>query len=173
MRQALIGLLALMLGAAAPAESFDRVADALAAGLAADRDHDMAGRARAAAVLAAEGARPMARTADFARAWSRPGSRPPYRDRALGPGYRTMRLASGETAQLQQTFLAGRQARVLAFSRGAADFSLTVRDDEGTRPCEGGPTRAECNWLPVYTARITISLANRAERPGDFLLLVR
>ena len=173
MRKGVIGLLAVFMGAAAPADSFDRVAAALAAGLAADRDHDMPGRARAAAVLAAEGARPLDGATDFAASWSQPGSQRPYRDRALGPGYRVMRLASGETAQLQQTFLAGRQARVLAFSRAAADFSLTVKDDEGTRPCEGGLTRAECNWLPVYTARITISLANRAERPGDFLLLVR
>lgn len=166
-------LAAMLVGAAAPADSLDRVANALAAGLAADRAHDADGRERAAAILAAEGAQPLAGSRDLARLWSRPGRTPPYRDRALGPGYRVMRLAGGETARLQQTFLAGRQARVLAFSPAAAMFSLTVQDDDGTRPCAGGPTRAECAWLPVYTSRITISLANRDGRTGDFLLLVR
>ncbi len=173
MKHAWAVLAAVLLGAAAPANTFDRVANALAAGLAADRAHDAAGRARAADTLAAEGAEPLPGSRDLARLWSRPGGELPYRDRALGPGYRVMRLAGGETARLQQTFLAGRQARVLAFSPEAATFSLTVQDDDGARPCAGGPTRAECAWLPVYTARITISLANHAQRAGDFLLLVR
>lgn len=173
MTRALFAAAAVLLGAAEPSDSFERVADALSSGFAAERAHEAPARTRAAAILAAEGAHPIGSGNDLVRAWSGPRRPPAYRDRALGPGYRLLRLSSGEAARLEQTFLAGRRARVLALSPDHAGFTLTVKDDDGVRSCVGSPTRAECSWLPVYTTRITISLINQAGRSGDFLLLVR
>ena len=93
-RATLIGAaIALLLIAAASADEFARTVAALASGVAATGKSD---RVRAGRVLLATGAVPLDGD-DLANSWA--GSRTlSYRDRALGPGYRTVAVMAGGTA---------------------------------------------------------------------------
>ena len=165
-------LLVLAAGSAGkPDEPVDRVADALVRGFSAGGHARAATQRRAAAVLTGENAHAMVGSEDVAAGWG--GRQPAYRMRALGPAYRGVTLAPGQALHLEQTFLAGQRAQVVAASGGRAPFELTIDDGEGRRPCPTQDRRARCDWIPTATTRIAIDLYNRGSASDRFVIVLR
>lgn len=156
--------------ACAPQEdAVDRVAAALGSGTAA---HSRAARARAAAVLQDAGAHPLDGDPDLARRWRAPAV-PAWRDRALGPGYRTLTLSAGGALRLDQTFLAGRRARVVAVGPVPPAFTLTISEPGMTMACPATRNGRACDWVPDHTARFGIDLANTGRTMQRLFLVVQ
>ena len=154
-----------------PDDPVDRIADALIGVLSASGAGRAAAQRHAAAVLSAEGAHAMAGDQDMAASWG--GRQPAYRMRALGPAYRGVTLAPGQVLHLEQTFLAGQRAQILAASAGRAPFELTIDEGEGRRSCPTQNRRARCDWIPTATTRIAIDLYNRGLAADRFILVLR
>lgn len=165
----------LLLVAAAPMDDgFDRAVDALTAGSHAAARGDRTRLQAAAAALRSSGARPVAGD-DVASLWLRGthGREPlPERDRALGPGYRALRLDGGDSATFEQTFLAGQRARIAVIPMQGSTFALSVSDGSA-RACDGSPSHPRCDWVPSYTARFTIRIANPDVRRGQYFVVVQ
>ena len=159
----------LMLAANAAPGAIDRVLDALAA------SGRPAGQRAAAAVLAAEGARPIDGAPDLAVQWAAAGrpAREFWRTRALGPGYRAVRLGGGQAIRLEQVFLAGQRAQVAVAAPAAMAFALSVSDDDDRRACAVSNRRAKCDWTPYYTTRFKIDLKNASRQAGTFYLVLQ
>lgn len=164
-------LLVLAATAGQPDDPVDRVADALVRGLSASGPEHVAVQRRAATVLGAEGAHAIAGDEDVAAGWGE--RQPTYRMRALGPAYRGVTLAPGQALHLEQTFLAGQRAQILAASAGRAPLELTVDEGEGRRSCPTQDRRARCDWIPTATTRISIDLYNRGGAADRFILVLR
>ena len=175
MRYALIFMSAAALQS--PLDAFDRILVALKQGSEAERRHDTRAAADAGRTVAILGAVPSGDTPDMAQRWSADGTRltgapSPYRDRALGPGYRLVSLDPGGFAQFDQTFLAGRRARVAVVALDRAGFDLAVRDEDGP-VCAVDARPGGCNWIPWATARFRIEIKNRATSRANFYLVVQ
>jgi len=171
MNSKILGLFAaLLLGANAVPSGFDRVLNALADSTA------PGGRSTAAIVLAEEGAHPIDGAVDLSALWMStrgiPKS-PVYRKRALGPGYRAVRLAGGEAIRLEQVFLAGQRAQVAVAAQEITKFSLTVSDDDQQTSCAASHRHAKCDWTPYYTTRFKIDLINSGNSPNVFYLVLQ
>lgn len=170
-------LAALLLAPDPPAEPVQRVADVLARGAEAEAAGDAVALADAALALEALGARPAEGEEDFAGRWrtlaERAGVRvTPYRGRALGPAYRRGTLGAGASLATEQIFLAGSKAMVAVAPQ--AGRTLTIRIAEPGRPiCERdvAAPRGECSWLPVFTRRVEIRLANPSDKPARYFLV--
>src|SRR5690349_8626514 len=108
-----------LLLAAAPADPVDGVSQALARGMAAEAAGDGRAMLEAARWLEGYGARAAEGAGDLAVRWRAlalargvKAGDPPFRGRALGPGYRRGRLDPGGAAATDQVFLAGQKAVV-------------------------------------------------------------
>lgn len=169
----------------ANASGFDRVVAALKAGQTAEA---IGGRKQAAtlriaaATLAAAGARPMEGTENLASRWrlaatridpAHSGAVADYRDRALGPAYRTVNLPGGGKAVFEQVFLAGQRARVSVVSVSNSDFKLTVNDDDNHRVCSNTSKGDRCEWVPSWTTRFSVNIANPGESSGIYYLVIQ
>jgi len=146
-------------------DTVDRVVSALQSGLRAP-----AARHRAAAVLAAMGARADAGTADMQISWAGPDSAS-LRNRALGPAYRLIELNGGEEVGFDQIFLAGQRAHAAITDPGNGNFVLAIHDDTGQPTCTAG-TR-NCSWMPLWTARFHIAVRNQSGRRGRIFLVLQ
>ena len=130
-------------------------------------------RLDAAGVHAAEDA-----TDDPLGGWRREatalGTTPVFRGRALGPAYRRANLAPGEKLQLEQVFLAGERAEIAAAANGSDQLMLSVRDKSDKPVCtEQFSPSAKCRWLPIYTERYAIELANRGTRAASIYIVFK
>lgn len=152
-------------------EPVDRITDALVRGLSASGPARVATRRQAAAILNSEGARAMPGGENIAASWN--GRQPAYRTRVLGPAYRAVTLAPGGALHLEQTFLAGQRAQIVAAAIGRGAIELTVDEGEGRRSCPTQNRRARCDWIPTATTRISIDLYNRAAAPDRFVIILR
>ena len=162
-----VAALGLMLVAAVSADDFGRVVDALTSGAAA---RGKAERVRAGRVLLAVGARALDGD-DLATGWA--GNRTlPYRDRALGPAYRTVVVKSGGTAHFEQTFLGGQRAQIAIVAIDRAPFTLAVKDDEGALSC-AAPPGGRCAWMPLWTTRYGIDVRNPGRATGRYYMVVQ
>ena len=158
-------LLALAVIAPEAADAFDRVVAALSTGY---HGHPR----RAAQTLSDTGAHPLDGGNDLAQRWAHGAvTYAPYRDRALGPGYRRIAVGAGTTAHFTQVFLAGQRARVALVPVKAATVRLQVSDDDGTAQCRG-PATDRCDWVPLWTTRFRIDIDNRGQVAGDYYLVV-
>lgn len=185
-------LLPLMLLGAGPVAPVDRVlpSDAvlrsLEEGEAARAAGDYTALLRAAQALEALGAAPAEGQADLATQWTLEAraqgvatSRLAFRGRALGPAYRRGFLAGGGTVTVRQLFLAGQRAQISVAQSdraGSSDrLSIRVRDGAGGTLCDKrvGPPQVDCAWLPLFTDRYAIEIANGGNRPAAFYLIVR
>ena len=164
---AIVTILAMPLLAAADADDFARTVAALKAGASAPSN---AARARAGRSLIASEARPLDGE-DVGKAWAGGGASH-YRDRALGPGYRTVTVAPGATAHFEQTFLAGQRAQVAIVALDRARFTLAVKDDEGTLSCTSPPD-GRCSWMPLWTTRYGIDIGNPGRGTGRYYMVVQ
>jgi hypothetical protein len=145
-----------------------RVADTLAAGNVA---RSPSKRASAARILAGLGAHPLDGGEDYAATWAG-GTTPrsaPLRERALGPGYRRVTIEPNGSARFDQTFLAGRLARVAVAPVRNVAFRLEVSGDGGQSYCSGGRS---CEWVPAYTQRFQVRIDNRAHQPAEFFVVM-
>ena len=153
--------------AAADADDFARTVAALNAGAVATTQ---ATRARAGRSLLASAARPLDGN-DVGKNWAGI-STTRYRDRALGPGYRTVAVAPGQTAHFEQTFLAGQRAQIAIVALDRARFTLAVKDDEGAMFC-ATPLSGRCSWMPLWTTRYGIDVGNPGRETGRYYVVVQ
>ena len=155
----------LLSAAASPPDTFDRATGALNDGIVAESHADRSALRAAARLLADSGAEPVGGQDDVAVRWrreTRDRTVPVSRDRALGPGYRLLVLDAGAVAAFEQTFLAGQLARVAVVPAPASIVELSVTEDGSASPvCASRPARARCDWVPSYTQRFRIEVANR------------
>ena len=170
---------ALLLAAAAPADDpIETVSLALARGLAAETSGNPRAMLDAARRLDAVGAHPGEEETDLAARWRRLAARKgvrdaaPYRGRALGPAYRRGRLAAGAALDTEQVFLAGQKAVVALVPEPGRTLSIRVAEP-GKPICErtAAPPRASCAWLPLFTSRVEIRIANPGPAPASYYLV--
>lgn len=177
--------LALVLLGDANGSRFDRVVAALKAGETAE---SLGGRQQAATLrlaaetLIASGARPAEGSENLADRWQsaaagvdhqNAGPVASYRDRALGPTYRIVNLPGGGKEAFEQVFLAGQRARVSVVAVHHSDFQLTVDDDDHRRVCSNVTTSNPCEWVPSWTTRFSVSLANPRPTAGVYYLVLQ
>ncbi|MGX7896521.1 hypothetical protein [Tsuneonella sp. HG222] len=162
-----------------PSPSGDALTDSallLAAGEAAP---DAAARAPVLARLDAAGVRPLPDAGDdplgqWRREAAAAGTGEVYRGRALGPAYRRARLAPGETVRLEQIFLAGERAEIAAAANGGTALTLSVRDRKDAAVCSAPfAPAARCRWLPMFTERYAIELANNGKAAASVYLVFK
>lgn len=175
--RAAIVAVAFMLGAAADdnGDAFDRAVAALTMGSRAVELGDRPKLRIAAIALRGSGAQPIVGD-DLATRWLRQAHVRPTaveRNRVLGPGYRTLEIEGGREARFEQTFLAGQLARVAVVALRGADFSMRVSSDENPKLCAVGPASGRCEWVPTYTTRFTIAIANPGRATGRYLVVMQ
>ena len=163
----ILAALGFMLVAAVSTDDFGRTVDALTSGSVAS---SKAARIRAGRVLLAIGAHPVDGD-DIGKIWA--GNQAMhYRDRALGPAYRTLAVVPGGAAHFEQTFLAGQRAQIAIVAIGRAPFTLAVKDDEGTISC-AAPPGGGCSWMPLWTTRYGIDIRNPGRATGRYYMVVQ
>lgn len=157
-----------------PAEVSERVALALAGADTAAEAGDRAQLVQALRVIDAVGARALPGIADDPLpAWRRLASdpAPPMRGSLLGPGYRHGRLDSGQSTRIEQLFLSGKRAKIAISTPDRSALTLRVRDARDGPVCERSGTGG-CQWVPVFTQRYSIEIANRGAGPARYYLVV-
>jgi hypothetical protein len=99
---------------------------------------------------------------------------PPSPARALGPAYRTARVAPGQRMVIEQIFLAGQHARIAAQTSDGGQVALAINNPRREPVCtrQLAPA-ASCNWMPIYTERFAIHLHNRGRQPVNVYLVIR
>ncbi|MBC7636134.1 MAG: hypothetical protein H7251_11080 [Acetobacteraceae bacterium] len=164
---------------------FDRVVAALKAGQTAEAiggSKQTVTLRIAAAMLIAAGARPAEGSENLASRWQSAATRADlahggaiaaYRNRALGPAYRTVNLPGGGRAVFEQVFLAGQRARVSVVPVSNSDFQLTINDDDKRRVCRNTQTGSNCEWVPLWTTRFSVNIANPGESSGTYYLIIQ
>ena len=162
-----------------PADPVALVAQALAQGRRAETARDYEALLKAARTLELSGAAP-GEGEDLAARWRRValagGARDdaaPYRGRALGPAYRLVNLAPGKDAATSQIFLAGRKALISVVPTEGATLWLEVAEEGGSAVCTQAVTASggRCAWLPLFTRRYQMRVANRGARQASFFLI--
>lgn len=165
------GALVFLMGAA-PQDDFSRTVAALRAGVRGELRHAPQQMAHAASVLSALGARPLDGAADPAAEWGG-AKQVAYRERVLGPAYLNVTVEPGKRYALEQSFLAGRRARIAAFPTSPVRFQLLVNDGERDRSCDVRQGTANCDWVPVFTGRVRVNLLNSGKRPAKFVIVMQ
>ena len=158
---------------AAPASDAERLAVALV-----DADTAFAGRdndrlADALRRLDALGGRPLEGDSPELARWRQAvAQNPPMRGRPLGPGFRTGQLSPGSSELLEQVFLSGKRASVALTAPNNARLTLDIQDRREAEVCgrEGNPSH--CQWVPVFTDRYRIRIANPGRAAVKYFLVV-
>ena len=159
---------ALLLVAASSSDDFARTVDALSAS--AEAPGTPAERQATGRILLAAGAHPI-EGEDLARNWAG-GTASRYRDRALGPAYRTIAVTPGGVAHFEQTFLAGQRAQIAIVPLDRARFALSVKDDQGASACSA-PPGGRCSWMPLWTTRYGIDITNPGRATGRYYMVLQ
>ena len=102
----------------------------------------------------------------------RPNDVAPMRGRALGPGFKTGLIAPGASTVIEQTFLSGRKASIAMSTPAGETLALGVRNSEPRLLCEKRGARASCSWVPVFTDRYRIELANPGRQRARYYLVI-
>lgn len=96
---------------------------------------------------------------------------PPFRGRALGPGYNRGTLSPGQNAVLSQIFLSGQKTAISLGERPPAKISLRLYDSKDALVCEHAPARGKvCRFTPVFTQRYRIEIRNGGKRDAVYYL---
>ncbi|HEU0045245.1 hypothetical protein [Sphingomonas sp.] len=158
----------LLLTAATPEEQVLAVADALAAAEAATTRKSLLDATDRLEKLGARGELPGDRRAAAGRRAS-----VPWRGRASGPAFRHGELPGGGEMATEQIFLAGESAVVAVVPGGNRALSVRITGPDGSAVCEQrvAPPRAACRWVPVFTRRFRITVANPAGDPARYYLV--
>jgi len=158
---------------AAPASDAERLAVALADADSAYVSRDRDRLADALRRVDALGGKPMdGESADLAQWRQAVAQNPPLRGRPLGPGFRSGQLPPGSSELLEQVFLSGKRASVALTAPNNARLSLEVQDRREAEVCgrEGNPSH--CQWVPVFTDRYRIRIANPGRAAVKYFLVV-
>ena len=152
----------------------DRVAAALVAAEAADRAADRGELELAMLALDRLGAAPQT-DADHARLDQWRGqlgtALPPMRGRALGPAYRSGSLRPGGKTSIEQTFLGGKRANIVVRVSAGAQLQLRVSDVASRQVCDKDSRVIQCRWMPLYTQRHRIELANLGDETSTYYIV--
>lgn len=165
------GALVALVGAA-PQDDFSRTLAALRTGIRGEASGHAEQVKAAASALSALGARPIEGNPDLVEQWDGKASTA-YRERVLGPAYVNITLQPGGRYALEQSFLAGRRARVAAFSTKPTRFQLQVKDGDQQRSCTVRQGTANCDWVPVFTGRVQVNLLNAGKSPAKFVIVMQ
>jgi hypothetical protein len=96
----------------------------------------------------------------------------PFRGRALGPAYRSGKLEAGTELATEQVFLAGQKAVVALVPQPGRLLSIRVAaPDKPICTLAAQAPRATCAWLPLFTTRVRISVANRGAVSASYYLV--
>ena len=160
-----------------PAETHDagRVAAALAQGDAAYAGKDMAALKLALGQLDALGAAPMDEAQDDLLAQWRvavPELDPPMRGRALGPAYRKGQVIGQGKDTIDQLFLSGKKASVALEGPGGTRPELAIFDAQNRPVCGPKDKDRRCQWIPVFTQRYRIEIANPGAAALRYYLVI-
>lgn len=119
------------------------------------------------------GGRPVEQGGEDLRQWraAAPGT-VPMRGRTLGPGYRSGRLPAGQSEQIEQVFLSGQRASVAVSAPGGAQLSLQVQDRRDAAVCGKQGNPSHCQWVPTFTDRYRIRIANPGRSEVRYYLVV-
>lgn len=89
-----------------------------------------------------------------------PGT-PPMRGRLHGPGFQTGWIAAGSAIEVEQTFLSGQRAAIAVEATRGSTLGLAVADGSDETICNrASRRRSACEWVPVFTRRHIIRIAN-------------
>ena len=98
----------------------------------------------------------------------------PFRGRALGPAYRRARLGAGQRMTIEQVFYAGERAEIVGQASDGSNVAIAIRNPREERVCAKPlAPRADCRWLPVFTERFAIELANNGASDASVYLVFR
>ena len=153
-----------------------QLADALAAAAAAEKAGDRAALTRAVALIDRMGARPLEGMGEdpvaLWRANSASGEQP-MRGRPLGPGYRSGRIPAGGAESFAQLFLSGAGASIALSAPNGGRVAMRVSDPQAKTVCKGEANRGStCRWVPMFTQRYTIEVANLGAEDVRYFLVV-
>lgn len=164
----------------APAEGDDistagKVASALARGETAFAAGDLETLRSVIRELEALGAAPDdASSADLVTQWrqSVPDLHPPMRGRALGPAYRKGQLEGQSVERIDQLFLSGKKASVALEGPSGRRADLAIFDADNNAVCGPKDKDRRCQWIPVFTQRYRIEIANPGGSPISYFLVI-
>ena len=152
----------------------DRVAAALLTAEAAERAADRGELELAMLALDRLGAAPQTE-ADLAQLDRWRGqlgdASPPMRGRALGPAYRSGSLRPGGKTSIEQTFLGGKRANIVVRVSAGAQLQLRVSDVASRQVCDKDSRVIQCRWMPLYTQRHRIELANLGDETSTYYIV--
>jgi hypothetical protein len=94
----------------------------------------------------------------------------PYRGRLLGPAFRRGWIEPGQVMHVEQLFVSGQVATVSVATVPDAPLRLGVSGPGDAAMCR--EARRNCNWMPLFTQRYTITLTNTGDRRARFYLVV-
>jgi hypothetical protein len=174
----LILALAATAGSASP-DRVDSVSLALARGMAAEASGNGRALLESARQLESFGAHAAEGEEDLAVHWRAlartrgvKDSSPPLRGRALGPAYRRGRLGPGAALATEQVFLAGQKAIVALVPEPGRRLSMRVAaPDKAICDLAAQAPRVACAWLPLFTTRVKINIANQGTSPASYYLV--
>lgn len=174
---ALTGCASVAQGEAAPPPGRgEQLAQALVAASMADSAGDGAALSRALTTIDRLGAQPLdGASADPVTGWrSRAtGAQPPLRGRTLGPGYRSGRIPAGGSESFAQLFLSGTGASIAISTPNGGRVAMRVIDPQAKTVCKGEANRGgPCRWVPLFTQRYTIEVANLGAEDARYFLVV-
>jgi hypothetical protein len=119
------------------------------------------------------GGRPLDGTSPELNQWRRAAAQnPPTRGRPLGPGFRSGELRPGSSEQLEQVFLSGKRASVALTAPNNARLTLEVQDRREAAVCGRAGNPSHCQWVPVFTDRYRIRIANPGKTAVKYFLVV-
>ena len=98
---------------------------------------------------------------------------PPLRGRPLGPGYRSGRIPAGGSESFAQLFLSGTGATIALSAPNGGRVAMRVIDPSAKTVCKGEANRGgTCRWVPLFTQRYTIEVANLGSEDVRYFLVV-
>lgn len=188
MRPALIAPALLLLGACSsppvraesqpplPETRAERLAQSLLQAAEAHARGDGDALAKAVRMVDRAGARPLAGAGeDPVTPWRAAAgtAEAPLRGSPLGPGYRSGRIGGGERERFAQLFLSG-TASTIALSAPSGDrVELQVLDPQDRPICRRNAGQSgACRWVPLFTQRYTIEVANLGKEDARYFLVI-
>ncbi|MDE2595238.1 MAG: hypothetical protein KGL44_00020 [Sphingomonadales bacterium] len=160
---------------ATPLSRGEMLAGALAQAASAEQAGDRRALSHAVGVIDRLGAHPLDGADDAVSPWRTVALQdmPPLRGRPLGPGYRSGRIPAGGTESISQLFLSGTGASIALSAPNGGRVAMRVIDPQAKTVCKGEANHGgTCRWVPLFTQRYTIEVANLGAEDVRYFLVV-
>jgi hypothetical protein len=159
---------------AAPASDAERLAIALADADSAFQRSDKDRLTEALRRIDALGGTPLDGNSPELAQWRQAANQtPPMRGRPLGPGYRSGQVPPGSSEQIEQVFLSGKRASVALSIPGRGHLTLHVQNGRDEPVCGKEGNASHCQWVPIFTDRYRIRIANPGRTAVRYFLVVQ